>query len=117
MDARPALGRDGEDQAAKLLRSKGFTILERNFRCREGEIDVIARCDETLVFCEVKTRRTDRWGDPSEAVGWRKQQRLRQLAAIWLQQHRPGHVQVRFDVVSVIVGERDVYVTHIPDAF
>lgn len=117
MDARPALGKGGEERAAKLLRSKGFTIVERNFRCREGEIDVIARRGDTLVFCEVKTRRTDRWGTPGEAVGWRKQQRLRQLAAIWLQQHRPGRVKVRFDVVSVIVGQRDVYVTHIPDAF
>ena len=117
MDARPALGRGGEDRAADLLRAKGFTILDRNFRCREGEVDVIARRHDTLVFCEVKTRRTDRWGTPAEAVGWRKQQRLRQLAAIWLQLHRPGRVTVRFDVVSVIVGERDVYVTHIPDAF
>lgn len=117
MDARPALGRSGEDAAVQLLEDKGFTIVERNFRCRAGELDVIARNGRTLVFCEVKTRRTDRWGDPSEAVGWRKQQRLRQLAALWLQAHRPGRVEVRFDVVSVIVGDRDVYVTHIPDAF
>jgi uncharacterized protein (TIGR00252 family) len=117
MDARPALGRTGEDRAAQLYRSKGFTLVERNARRREGEIDLIARRGDVLVFCEVKTRRTDRWGTPAEQVGFKKQQRLRQLAALWLQENSPGRVQVRFDVVSVIVGQRDVYVTHIPDAF
>jgi putative endonuclease len=117
MDARPALGRAGEDLAADLYRRLGFVIVERNYRCSHGEIDVIARRSGTLVFCEVKTRTTDRWGQPSEAVGAVKQARLRRLAAQWLGERRPGPVQVRFDVVSVIVRGGNTEVAHIPNAF
>jgi putative endonuclease len=117
MDARPALGRAGEDLAVELYRRLGFRIVDRNFRCPSGEIDLVARRDGTLVFCEVKTRTTDRWGEPSEAVGPMKQARLRRLAGQWLAQRRPGPVQVRFDVVSVIVRGARTDVTHVPDAF
>jgi putative endonuclease len=117
MDPRPQLGRDGEDLASDLYERAGYTVLERNFRCSSGEIDVIAARDNTIVFCEVKTRRTDRWGEPSEAVNHRKQARLRRLAAIWLAERRPGPVDVRFDVVSVIVAGGASRVTHLEDAF
>ncbi|MDQ3983499.1 MAG: YraN family protein, partial [Actinomycetota bacterium] len=63
------------------------------------------------------TRRSDGWGHPSEAVDWAKQTRLRKLAAAWLAERRPGYVDVRFDVVSVIVRGQELDVTHIPDAF
>jgi putative endonuclease len=117
MDARPTLGRVGEDLAADLYRRLGFVVVERNYRCPHGEIDVVARRGRTLVFCEVKTRSTNRWGQPCEAVGAVKQTRLRRLAAHWLGERRPGPVQVRFDVVSVIVRGAGTEVTHIPDAF
>jgi putative endonuclease len=117
VDARPAVGTRGEDLAAELYRSLGFVVAERNYRCSHGEIDLVARRGRTLVFCEVKTRTTDRWGQPSEAVGALKQARLRRLAAHWLGERRPGPVQVRFDVVSVIVRGVRTEVTHIPDAF
>ena len=117
MDARPDLGRRGEALAAELYADLGFTILDRNFRCREGELDIVAGADGLVVFCEVKTRATDRWGDPSEAVNHVKQARLRKLAAIWLGTHRPGRVDVRFDVVSVIAADGRMDVTHLEDAF
>lgn len=117
MSARADLGRDGEDAAERLYRRLGFRILERNFRCKAGEVDLVARKGPLLVFCEVKSRRTDRWGDPSENVGFAKQARLRRLAAAWLGARRPGAVDIRFDVVSVIVRRGRIYVRHIPDAF
>ena len=117
MDHRPSLGRSGEDLAARHLQSIGCTVLERNFRCRAGEIDVIARRGDVVIFCEVKTRQTDRWGLPAEAVHARKQARLRRLAGEWLTLRRPGRVRVRFDVVSVIVADGRSELTHFPDAF
>jgi putative endonuclease len=117
MDARPELGRRGEDLAESVFRRLGFDIVQRNYRCKHGEIDLIARRGRSLVFCEVKTRRTDTCGTPAEAVGFRKQSRLRRLAAVWLADHAVGRVQVRFDVVSVIVRPDRSEVTHIPDAF
>lgn len=117
MDERPALGRSGEDLAADLYENLGYTVVERNFRCNAGELDVIAAKDRLVVFCEVKTRRTDRWGEPSEAVDYRKQARLRRLGAIWLSERRPGPVDVRFDVVSVIVAGGRAHLTHLVDAF
>ncbi len=117
MNARAHLGRRGEDVAAEALRGQGYDIVERNFRCPEGEIDIVARRGDVIVFCEVKTRVTDRWGEPSEAVGFAKQRRLRGLAARWLKERGARFSEVRFDVVSVIVRGSHVETTHIPDAF
>lgn len=118
MDARPALGRTGEDLACALYERLGFRVVGRNWRCPVGEIDLVARRGGLLVFCEVKTRSGDRFGLPAEAVSFTKQQRLRRLAAAWMSAYRPGRVDVRFDVVSVIVRHAaDVEVVHLPDAF
>jgi putative endonuclease len=117
VDTRPVLGRTGEDVAAEHYRRLGFRVLERNYRCRYGELDLVVGGPGIVVFCEVKTRSTDRFGAPSEAVGFVKQQRLRRLAAQWLSHRRPGSVQVRFDVVSVIVRGGRPEVTHVADAF
>jgi putative endonuclease len=107
----------GEDAAASVLERSGLRIVDRNFRCADGEIDLVARRGRLLVFCEVKSRRTARWGDPSEAVHHVKQNRLRRLAAAWMTLHRPGDVDVRFDVVSVIVRGERITARHLPDAF
>lgn len=118
MDARPALGRTGEDLACDLYERIGFRVVDRNWRCVTGEIDVVARKGSLLVFCEVKTRSGDRFGIPAEAVSFVKQQRLRRLAAAWMSAHRPGRVDIRFDVVSVIVRQAaEAEVVHLPDAF
>jgi putative endonuclease len=117
MNARGELGRRGEDAAADVLARSGLRVVERNFRCSAGEIDIVARKGRLLVFCEVKARRSDAWGDPSEAVHYAKRNRLRRLAAEWMRVHRPGDVDVRFDVVSVIVRAGRVEARHIVDAF
>jgi putative endonuclease len=117
MDARRTLGSTGESLAADLYRRLGFRIVDRNWRCRSGELDLVVAAGDLLVFCEVKTRRSDYFGSPAEAVGYQKQARLRRLAAAWMNERRLGAVNVRFDVVSVVMGESQPQITHLPDAF
>ena len=99
-----ALGRYGEDLAAEHLTAAGMTVLARNWRCPEGELDLVLRdVDGTVVFCEVKTRSGTGFGEPSEAVGHKKARKLRVLACRWLVEHRPpGGGDLRFDVVSIV---------------
>ena len=98
------LGQDGEDLAAAYLTEMGMQVLERNWRCADGELDVIARDhDGTLVFCEVKTRSSTLFGEPSEAVGIAKARRIRRLALRWLELHPSSRgAELRFDVISVV---------------
>lgn len=103
MDGRAELGRWGEDLAVQHLQAAGYEVLARNWRCREGELDVVARHGEALVFVEVKARSGRGYGEPAEAVGPVKARRLRVLACRWLAEHRPpGADELRFDVVSVV---------------
>jgi putative endonuclease len=87
-------------------------VLDRNWRCRQGELDVVARMGRTVVFCEVKTRSGAWFGQPAEAVSPAKQTRIRRLAARWLAEHRPvlapRPVELRFDVVAILDGRMDV---------
>jgi putative endonuclease len=99
--AKDAIGRYGEDVAARHLLDSGLEILARNWRCPEGEIDIVARERGALVICEVKTRSSDRYGVPAEAVTRRKADRLRRLAYCWLKENPAGGADVRFDVVAV----------------
>lgn len=117
MDSRAVLGRAGENAAAAFYRRNGFTVLERNFRCSEGELDLVARRGSLIVFCEVKTRSSARWGLPAEAVDWRKQARLRRLAGRWLAERRPHACDIRLDVMAVEAGPAGLRLTHVPDAF
>jgi putative endonuclease len=99
--SKDAVGGYGERVAARLLDDAGFVLLDRNWRCSRGEIDLVARDGATIVFCEVKTRRSDAFGSPVEAITAAKVRRLRALAALWLADHPRVHGPVRFDVVSV----------------
>ena len=91
-----------EQKAAAYLKKQGYVILETNYRCRQGEIDLIAREGETLVFVEVKYRSTARYGMPSEAVDARKQRRICNVASFYLyRNHLPADTPVRFDVAAV----------------
>ena len=105
-DPRRDTGSQGEAAVAEWYREAGYDILDRNWRVRDGELDVIARRDRTIVFCEVKTRRSDAFGLPVEAVTVRKQQRLRLLAARWLDAHPHRGLAIRFDVASVVPDRR-----------
>ena len=106
--ARLARGRFGEDLAARWYRRHGYRVLDRNWRCREGELDLVAVRGTVVVFCEVKARATTSHGHPSEAVGPAKQRRLRRLAMRWLAEARAdGRVAatgltLRFDVACVL---------------
>jgi putative endonuclease len=116
MHQRALLGRAGEDAVAALYRRQGFDV-SRNYRAGRIEVDLIASRPGLVVFCEVKTRGSDRWGMPAEAVGYQKQARIRRAAAAWLSEHASGRVDVRFDVVSAIVRNGRLELTHIPNAF
>jgi putative endonuclease len=106
MAAKDTVGRWGEDVAARHLVAAGLIILERNWRCSAGEIDIIARDGRTLVFCEVKTRRSGGYGTPFEAVTMAKARRQRRLAAQWLEIAGLSVPDVRFDVVGVLCPRR-----------
>ena len=112
------LGSRGERIAAAYLRSTGLRLLDRNWRCRDGELDIVARDGDALVFCEVKTRRGIGYGHPAEAVTAAKQRRLRTLAQRWLAAHEHHAPELRFDVVGVLVPPSGpARVTHLPGAF
>lgn len=98
---RGAVGAFGEGLAARHLADRGMVVLDRNWRCELGEIDIVVRDGDTLVVCEVKTRRGDGFGTPAEAVTRSKQARLRRLAARWLAVHGVAADGVRIDVVAV----------------
>ncbi len=106
MRVKDAVGRFGEDTAATYLSEAGLELLDRNWRGSGGELDIVARDGAVLVFVEVKTRSSDAFGDPAEAVGAVKAARIRRLAQQWLEQHRSADTrywpELRFDVVSVL---------------
>lgn len=118
MRLKDQLGRYGERIAAQLLVDSGLRILDTNWRCPRGEIDIIAAAGSTLVICEVKTRTTVSFGEPAEAVGRVKSARLRLLATQWLAEHPGSWSEVRFDVVSVLRGPAGpARVRHLRGAF
>jgi putative endonuclease len=119
MAAKDVLGRRGEDLAAHHLQQQGLVILSRNWRCREGELDLVATDRSRLVVvCEVKTRSAARFGSPAEAVTRRKANRIRRITQVWLTAHQVRWVQIRFDVVAVVAEPgRPVEITHYRAAF
>ncbi len=115
---RQAVGAYGERLASRYLQAAGLVLLESNWRCREGEVDLILRDGDDLVFCEVKTRRTDTYGTPAEAVAPAKARRLRRIAARWLAERSVRPREVRFDVVAVLPQTKGASVVeHIRGAF
>lgn len=102
MNAKDALGRQGEQLAAELLEQSGLRILDRNWRCSEGEIDIVAADRRVLVVCEVKTRSGTRFGTPLEAISARKHARLRRLAVRWVVASGVLFDEIRIDVVGVL---------------
>ncbi|MDT4900758.1 MAG: putative endonuclease [Pseudonocardiales bacterium] len=121
MRVKDAVGRFGEQVAAEHLLAAGLTIVTRNWRCRDGELDIIARDGRDLVFVEVKTRSSVAFGAPAEALSRLKIARIRRLALRWMEEHRDADgfwTSVRFDVVSVVrrpYGLPDVH--HLRGAF
>jgi len=107
-DPRRALGADGEARAAAWYAARGYEVVTRNWRCRDGELDLVVRKGAELVFVEVKTRTTDRFGIPAEAVTPTKQRRLRGLAIRYLADTGASAPRLRFDVVAILGGRLEV---------
>ena len=99
------LGDAGEDFAAKLLMLNGYRILERKYRCKVGEIDIIAEKSDKLFFVEVKTRQTVRFGMPAESVTREKQRHIRRTAAYYLESHGRSRNSVSFQVIELLVNQ------------
>jgi len=102
---RIGLGKKAEEAAALYLRNQGYKIIERNFRCSFGEMDIIAEDGDVLVFVEVRSRRSSAYGLPQETVAWLKQQKLRRLAVYYLKIKNAGEKKCRFDVIGILFNQ------------
>jgi putative endonuclease len=111
------LGERGERIAARWLASKGWTIRDRRFRSGRRDIDLVAQRDALVAFVEVKARTGIEFGDPVEAVHWRKQRELRRSAQVWIDRHGRTGEAYRFDVVGVLLGGGKVRLKHVENAF
>lgn len=112
------IGKFGEDAAAEYLEYKDYEIIARNFSCGSGEIDIIARDGDTTVFAEVKTRSSDKYGTPAEAVGYEKQKKIKKTAMFFMS----AEADMRFDVIEVYYNIADgrarlSKINHIKNAF
>jgi len=108
VDTRKKLGNRGEKIAAKVLRKQGYQIIEKNYHSRLGEIDIVAKEDESIVFVEVKTRCSTDFGLPEEALSYDKRRRLSKLALVYLAHRRIKDTNCRFDVVSILMDNKKV---------
>lgn len=111
------VGDRGEEIALRHLSGLGYELVERNYRTRYGEIDLILRDVETLVFVEVKLRRGVEYGDPLESVTPRKQEQVRAVAEQYLAEAEPEFDELRFDVVGIVAGGGRQSITHLENAF
>jgi putative endonuclease len=114
---RQSLGRWGEEQAVRFLSARRWKILQRNVRTPVGELDIVARDGRTLVFVEVKTRRSAAFGAPQEAVGLRKQRQIVRAAQWFLAQAGNPSGLLRFDVIAVMPAAEGARIEHLPAAF
>ena len=103
-DERVKFGKRGEEVACEELQKRGYVILDRRFRTRRGELDIVARDGSVIVFVEVKARTDGSFGEPFESITWQKRRRLGQMAAAYLFQKKLGDAPCRFDVVAVVEG-------------
>lgn len=117
MTDRLAVGKSGEDEAVRFLKKNGYRILERNYRCRHGELDIVAMDGDTISFIEVKTRGSDRFGTPAGSVDERKQRHITKASMAYIAEKGLGEVTARFDVVSVEISGSGYKTSVIKDAF
>jgi len=117
MMEKKALGKKGEEKALRFLKKKGYRIIEKNYVCKLGEMDIIAKEKDTLVFVEVKTRTTTEFGPPQLAVNSSKQRQLSKVALNYLKEKQLEEVKARFDVVAILLGQKGEQIELIRDAF
>ena len=111
------LGKKGEEVALRFLKKKGYRIIEKNYVCKMGEMDIIAKEKDTLAFVEVKTRTSMEFGPPQLAVNSSKQRQLSKVALNYLNEKRLNDVKARFDVVAILLGPKKEEIDLIKDAF
>ena len=111
------VGKKGEEVAFQFLKKNGYRIIERNYVCKTGEVDLIAKEKETLVFIEVKTRTSTAFGPPQLAVNASKQKQLSKVALTYLKEKHLEEVKARFDVVAILLGAKGEEIELIRDAF
>jgi putative endonuclease len=115
--ARQEFGEVGERVAERWLRRRGWRVLQRRFRSGHRDIDLVAERDGLVAFVEVKARRGIQFGDPVEAVHWRKQRELVRSASVWIDRHGRPNESYRFDVIGVLMEGNSVRIKHIENAF
>ena len=114
---KPLIGKLGEQEAKKYLTTKGYVILHENYRSRIGEIDLVAFYEDTLVFIEVKSRKSSKYGLPRESVTPYKQATIRKVAMLYIKHHQMQKSKIRFDVIEVYQEKTPWRIHHIPNAF
>jgi putative endonuclease len=117
MNTRQNLGRYGEDRAANYLQDRGYEIIDRNWRSRAGEIDLVARDHDRIVFIEVKTRNGSGYGHPFEAITKEKVSRMRRVVADWCQAKQVSGIQIRLDAISVLISGGRISIEHLKQVF
>ena len=117
MSQNQTIGKLGEELATQYLKKIGVKIIERNFSCRQGEIDIIGKESEELVFIEVKTRSNLKYGNPADAVGYRKQQHLKQAIKYYLYKNNIINVPVRIDVIEIYIKQKSPKINQIKQIF
>ena len=118
MEIRKQMGNTGEDMALEYLIQQGYRLVQRNFTCKAGEIDLIVQKDDMLVFAEVRSRTGTQYGEPSETVNRKKQDKLRKTAKYYLYCNpQLERYYCRFDVVSIVWNDGKASIEWIPDAF
>ncbi len=117
MNLRQDIGRYGEERAAVFLQDRGYEIIERNWRSQTGEIDLIAKDRDRLVFVEVKTRNGSGFGHPFEAITANKVARMRRLVADWCATKQVSGVKVRLDAIAVLITGGKVHIEHLKEVF
>ncbi len=117
LNSRQRLGKSGEEKIAKYLKRNGYSIIIKNYRCKLGEIDIIAKDGSDLVFIEVKTRSGLSHGSPAEAVNKRKQRQISRAAQCYLAEQQLFDSPARFDVISVLSNNSNHHIDHICNAF
>ena len=110
------LGKEGELIAVIFLQREGFKILDTTFRWQKAEVDIIASNDEFLVFTEVKTRGSEKFGPPEQAITPKKESLYKDVVEAYLEQH-PSDLEIRFDVISIIISKEQTKIEHFPNAF
>jgi len=111
------LGQKGEELALRFLKKNGYRLIERNYTCKMGEVDIVAREKDILAFIEVKTRKTTTFGPPQMAVDQRKQEQLSRVALHYLKEKRLERIKARFDVVAILLSPKGPEIELIRNAF